>query len=169
MAEEGKGEGKKSLWGQILPPVAVALLVGGTYPWWLKPLFVKPSAGTTAITQQPAARSLETAPVASREFFVGEWHTEVNTGSASGANTTDYYKDGTFDGHYMGSYTQGQSVHTSGRWEVEPLSEKQFRLHIQMNPGVALPVDHWIVRYKILDRNHIENMDNGNNVVKRVE
>jgi hypothetical protein len=76
VADDSKGEGKKSgVLGQIITSVIVAMLVGGTSPWWFNAFFGKstpnPAPATTTVTQegttkpQEAATSHPEAPVKS--------------------------------------------------------------------------------------------------------
>lgn len=67
MADENKGDGKKNnVLGQIITSLAIAILVGGTSPWWFNAFFSKPAPKPTPPEatlnhQEPAANPPELA------------------------------------------------------------------------------------------------------------
>ena len=141
MADEDKGDAKKgNLLGQIITSVAIAILVGGTSPWWFNAFFGKSAPNASpqqaALNQQVAVKPQSTsvnnqdAPlVASRDFVLGRWRVEQSFGSASGANVVDYFSNGRFEKTEMDVVgNQGQRITQSGTWEFEKLSDQAFRL-----------------------------------------
>jgi hypothetical protein len=152
----------------IVAPVVIAALVGGTAPWWVNAFFKPkpPSSSPETPVGQPAAISNFPEPriVASNEFFLGRWRVEQEIGSLSGVNEVDYYRNGTFEGQQIGvSGNQGQKFHESGHWELDTLSDRSFRLKLFNDNGTE-----WTGTFKILDQNHIHNIDE-NYVAERVE
>jgi len=152
----------------IVAPVVIAALVGGTAPWWFNAFFKPkpPSSSPEAPVSQPAAISNppEPAPVASDDFFVGRWRVDQEIGTVSGENVVDYYRNGRFEGRSIaGSGNQGQKKLESGKWELEKLSDRTFRLTLMNDDGT-----HWTGKFKILDQNHIQNIDE-NYVAERFE
>jgi hypothetical protein len=170
VADEIKGDEKKSpLFSQIITSVAIAILVGGTSPWWFNEFFNKPApkpspTEITANHQEPTVNPQQSAPVASSDFFVGRWRVDQVVGSVSGGNVVDYFKNGRFEGQQlMVSGNMGQKIGESGVWEVEKLSNQSFRLKLVFDNGTQ-----WTGKFRIIDQNHIHNVDE-NYVAERVE
>jgi hypothetical protein len=85
-------------------------------------------------------------------------------GQASAGTLMDYQADGTV----TGSETQfingfGQRIPITGRWSFEALSVNTFRLGLQLQNQPP-----WQGTFKILDHNHIHNIDQ-NYIAVRVE
>lgn len=169
MADETKiAEEKSSILGKIITPVLIAVLAGGTSPWWLnalrgkheeKPVSVAPSV----VSQPPAVSQVEPATTATRDFFVGRWQVNQETAAGSGMNTVDYYDNGKFEGHALVvSGMQGRNIGESGTWQVEILSAQSFRLKLQFDNGTE-----WTGKFKIIDKDHIHNLDE-NYIAERV-
>lgn len=174
MADADKGDEKKgSLTGQIVASVAVALLVGGTSPWWVNSFFKKPAPSPVqatvsqpAITSQPSAAPAAAEPTLepSNDFFVGRWRVDQEIGSVSGGNVLDYDQNGRFSGkEIVVAGTEGRKIYESGTWEVVKLSAKTFRLNLRFDNGTQ-----WTSAFRILDHDHIQNIDE-NYVAERVE
>jgi len=107
----------------------------------------------------PAARD-----EASRDFVIGRWQVDQAAGQVSGGSVMDYKADGTL----TGSVTQfingfGQKVPMEGRWDFEKLSRDTFRLELQLQNQPT-----WLGTFKIIDHNHIHNIDQ-NYIAVRVE
>jgi hypothetical protein len=82
----------------------------------------------------------------------------------SGENVVDYYRNGRFEGRSIaGSGNQGLKKLESGKWELDKLSDRTFRLTLMNDDGTR-----WTGKFKILDQNHIQNIDE-NYVAERVE
>lgn len=170
MADESKPSEKKgSLMGQIIASVAVAILVGGTSPWWFNAFFSKPappSNSPDATLSHPAAISNPPEPslVASSEFFVGRWRVDEDLGTSI-RNVVDYYGNGRFEGKQIEvSGDRGKATPESGKWEVDKISDRTFLLKLRYDDATP----PWQGTYKIIDRNHIQNIDQ-NYVAERVE
>ena len=174
MADTGNNEGKKgSLTGQVLTSVVIALLVGGTSPWWVSSLLKKTPPGPTQATlTQPASGGQQPAvPAATQpaeepinDFFVGRWRVDQEIGDVSGGNVVDYDKNGRFSGKdIVVAGTEGRKIYESGTWEVVKLSAKTFRLTLRFDNGTQ-----WTSAFRILDHDHIQNIDE-NYVAERVE
>ena len=184
MADENKAEGKKSgVLGQILTSVVVAMLVGGTSPWWFNAFFgkstPKPAPPAATLTQESTTKppeaapnhpevpvkSQNVAPVASRDYFLGRWRVEQSFDWASGTNEVDYFDNGRFEGVELDVLqgNQGRKIHHSGKWEFEKLSDQTFRLTLRNDDGTV-----WTGKFRVLDQNHIHNTDM-NYVAERVE
>jgi hypothetical protein len=175
VADETKAEPKKgSLLNQILVPAIIAIIAGGSSPWWLKAFSHNstPDASTAAITslnQQPTVSHPEPpkAPVASREFFLGRWRVDQENVLGQGVhsvNTATYFDNGRFEGHDLvaNSY-QGGDIKESGTWEVERLSDQSFQLSLHFDNGTA-----WKGEFRIIDQDHIHNIGD-NYIAERVK
>ena len=175
MADEAKDDAKKGgPIAQIATGVVMAILVGGTAPWWFHEFFKKqvPQAPAPIIEgNKPVAPPMEsvvtppkdTVPEVSREFFVGRWRLEQTVGPFSESNNIDYYENGKMDGQVLDvAGGAGRRVHLVGTWEVEKLSKTMFLLTTQSNMG------EFSGKYKIIDKNHVQNLDS-NYVAERVE
>ena len=150
----------------IVAPVVIAALVGGTAPWWFNAFFKpKPPSSSEAPVSQPAAISNPPEPriVASNEFFLGRWRVDQGLGR-SVRNVVDYYANGRFEGKQIEvSGNRGIETPGSGTWELVKLSDRTFRLKLVYDVG-----EPFEGTYKILDRDHIQNIDD-NYVAERVE
>jgi hypothetical protein len=169
VADETKiEEEKSSLLSKILTPVLLAVLAGGTSPWWFNALRGKSeqkqvSVAPSIISQPPAVSQGEPATTASRDFFVGRWQVSQETAAGSGMNTVDYYDNGKFEGHALVvSGEQGRNIGESGTWQVEILSAQSFRLRLLFDNG-----SQWTGKFKIIDKDHIHNLDE-NYIAERV-
>ena len=179
MADEGGEKKKSGLLVQILIPVAVALLAGGTAPWWMKKDTPQPQQQSQPQPGpvNPAPNDQKAKPVTDHssdstdpttadfpDFFLGRWHVDQTIGGYSGSVTTDYMKDGRFDGEqtsFNGSF--GQKSHISGYWSTQKLGPKTFVLELRFDNG-----QQWTGKFKILDANHLQNISE-NYVAERVE
>lgn len=120
----------------------------------LQPLAAAPPPG-------PGGRSSDEA---TRDFIVGRWQVEQAAGQVSGGTLMDYQADGTV----TGSETQfsngfGQKIPIAGRWSFEARSVNTFRLSLELQNQPP-----WRGTFKIIDHNHIHNIDQ-NYVAVRVE
>ncbi|MGD0892347.1 MAG: hypothetical protein ABR923_12500 [Terracidiphilus sp.] len=175
MADETKVEGKKgSLLSQILVPAVIALIAGGSSPWWFNALSHKSTpnptpAVTTPNAQQPAMIQPEPpkAPVVSREFFLGRWRAEQDNAYGIGVhsvNTITYFDNGRFEGNaLMANSYGGRNVSESGNWEFVKLSDQSFRLFIKGDNGYQIKAD-----FTIIDQDHIHNIGD-NYIAERVK
>jgi hypothetical protein len=168
--ETKTGDKKSSLLGQILIPVVIAVLAGGSSPWWFNAVFNKPApkpdTSNVVVNPQPAPAppAPAPAPVASREFFIGRWRVDQMQDGVHGVNTVDYFDSGRFEGHdLMANGYQGRDVPESGTWMVEKISNQSFRLMTQFDTGLS-----WRGTFKIIDQDHIQNIDD-NYVAERVK
>ena len=155
-----------NLVGLIVAPVVIAALVGGTAPWWFNAFFKpkSPSSSPEATASHPAAISNPPEPtiVASNDFFMGRWRVDQGLGR-SVRNVVDYYANGRFVGKQIEvSGNQGFETPGSGTWELVKLSDRTFRLKLVYDVG-----EPFEGTYKILDRDHIQNIDD-NYVAERV-
>lgn len=150
----------------IVGPVVIAALVGGTAPWWFSAFFKpKSSSGSpeAPVSQAAVANSSEPRITASNEFFLGRWRVDQGLGRVV-RNVVDYYPNGRFEGKQI-EVAGGHGFETpgAGTWELIKLSDRTFRLKLVYDVG-----DPFEGAYKILDRNHIQNIDD-NYVAERVE
>jgi hypothetical protein len=96
-----------------------------------------------------------TLPQASRDFIIGRWIVEQAAGEVSGGSVVDYEDDGTFSGSatvFVGGV--GQKQRTAGYWNLEKLSRDKFRLKLRFEDQTT-----WVGTFKIIDRDHIHNID----------
>jgi hypothetical protein len=138
VADQTKVDDKKSnLLAQIVTSVAIAILVGGTSPWWFNAFFSKPATKPTP--PDATLNRQDPTPVASRDFCVGRWRVDQAMGSFSGGTVVDYLSDGRFEGEgtqFVGN--QGQKASLSGTWEFEQLSNQTFRLRVRFGDVLQL-------------------------------
>jgi hypothetical protein len=142
-----KGDEKKGcLLNQIIPPIVIAILVGGTSPWWYKEFFIR----------EPISEPTSSSPsVVSRDFFVGQWQVQQAIGQFSGGTVIDYLSDGRFEGEgteFIGGV--GSKVRLTGYWQFSKLSEQEFILMIWFDNG-----SKWQGKFRIIDQDHIHNID----------
>ena len=124
------------------------------------------NAGSARMSVEPADKSTAPPPVASREFLVGHWEVEQNSGESSGNTSIEYFGDGTFSGKmtaFQGA--KGVRVPASGQWQFEKLSTDTFRLRIWFSENNLKP---WQGTFRIFDHDHIQNTDQ-NYVAVRVK
>jgi hypothetical protein len=92
---------------------------------------------------------------ASRNFVVGRWQVEQLSGSRSAGSVADYQDDGTLTGsvtQFVNGFGQKQLV--AGCWNFEKVSKDTFRLQVRFNNQST-----WQGTFKILDQDHIQNID----------
>jgi hypothetical protein len=97
----------------------------------------------------------EGTPEASRDFVVGRWQVEQTVGDAEGGTFVDYASDGRFTGKqeaFMNGAGRRESV--SGTWDLTKVAKDQFRLQLKFDGGTQ-----WSSTFRILDRDHIHNLD----------
>ncbi len=145
------GQQKGGLLKQLVLPVLIALIAGGTSPWWFNALFSKPSAkqSTSEYASSPAS------PVASRDFMIGRWQVQQAAGSVSGETVADYFADGRVEdteNRFEGD--TGRKVQDKGTWDFEKLSDSSFRLSVQFDNGSSFQG-----KFEILDQNRVHNID----------
>jgi hypothetical protein len=107
----------------------------------------------TAVLRQQNPRPAE--PEASRDFIIGRWQVEQAVAGLEGGSFVDYSEDGRFTGKqetFMNGNGVRQSV--SGMWQFEKLGKDQFRLAWMFDNG-----QQWKSTFRILDRDHIHNLD----------
>jgi hypothetical protein len=95
------------------------------------------------------------APEASRDFIIGRWQVEHAEAAFEGAMFYDYGEDGRFTGKeeaFMNGNGHRESV--IGVWQFEKLGKDQFRLSLMFDNG-----QQWKGTYRILDHDHIHNLD----------
>jgi hypothetical protein len=149
----------------IVAPVVIAALVGGTAPWWYSAFFKGKGTAEGDDTASKGAAKNPAAPalIASNEFFLGRWRVDGGMGRNL-RNVVDYYPNGRFDGKQIEvSGNQGLETPGAGTWALEKLSDRTFRLRLVYDNGFI-----FVGTYRILDRNHIQNIDD-NYVAERVE
>jgi hypothetical protein len=96
---------KPSVTSQIAVGVVVALLAGGTAPWWYEKL-LGASAPPKEAPASNAVDSLAEHPAISRSVVVGRWEFEQVIGNASIRSSFDFLPDGTFSG-YLATFVGG--------------------------------------------------------------
>lgn len=175
MADETKAEPKKgSLLSQILVPAIIALIAGGSSPWWLKALSHNSTSDAspaviTSINQQPTVNHPDPtrSPIASREFFIGRWRAEVTNVLGPGVhsvNTVTYFDNGRYEGSMLlANSSQGRNINESGNWEFQKLSDQSFRLITRGDDGSEEKGD-----FTIIDQDHLHNVD-VNYIAERVK
>ncbi len=134
----------------VLVVVGVALYSGGA----LSKVSI-PGLFDAEFTQKQAAAA-GSAPVASRDFILGQWQLQVTPGggSFSSGTTITYADDGTFSGTQVSfNNNQGEREPVSGTWTLQKISDQQFILNAVING------QPWSGHFKIFDANHIENED----------
>lgn len=161
MPDGPAGDQKKgSLLKQIMAAVVIALIAGGTAPWWYSAWFSK---GPT--------KSESTAIQASHEFMVGRWQLREATGSTSTELIIDLSESGRLEGT---GHENGSSYQMSGTWDFERLSDRRFVLWLVMtsisDSTTKLDTskdrpERWT--FEIVDRNHIRAVEDGS-VAERV-
>lgn len=97
----------------------------------------------------------EMIPEATREFAIGRWQVEQKVGDMEGGSFIDYNEDGSFSGKLQQFYQgQGQRVPVHGQWYLTKLSKDQFRVTWKFDDGRQAQAV-----FRILDRNHVQNLD----------
>ena len=94
-------------------------------------------------------------PEASRSFVIGRWQVEQAVAGLEGATFVDYGEDGRFTGKQE-SFMNGNGVRepVNGMWQFEKLGKDQFRLDVTFDDGRP-----WKSTFRILDHDHIHNLD----------
>jgi hypothetical protein len=110
-------------------------------------------------TDLPSGNAAATHLVASRDFLVGRWRVDQSVGNMSGGSALDYRGDGSWNGT-MTSFVGGigTKVNVSGRWNVDELSDKSFRLNMWFAPN-QMNMTTWQGRFRILDQDKIQNIE----------
>jgi hypothetical protein len=105
----------------------------------------------------------EGPPEASRDFVVGRWQVEQTMAGAEGGTFVDYASDGRFTGKLEAFVNgAGRREPVSGTWDLAKLAKDQFKLELKFDSG-----NRWNGTFRILDRDHIHNL-NENYVAVRV-
>jgi hypothetical protein len=100
---------------------------------------------------------VDSIPVVSRDFFIGRWQVQQMNSMVSGETDINYLEDGTFNGKMSGFVnSQGGQVLTNGTWNFDKLSDNKFRLKLWINYPQS---GQWEGTFKIINRNHIHNID----------
>ena len=91
----------------------------------------------------------------SRDFFIGRWQVEQNTGAVSGGTQLNYAGDGRLNG-YMTQFVNGvgQKQYVTGNWGVSKINKETFRLDVTLDNGYP-----WMGTFKVIDQDHIHNVD----------
>jgi hypothetical protein len=108
--------------------------------------------GTAVLRQQNPQPA---APEASRSFVVGRWQVQQANAGLEGDTFVDYGEDGRFTGK-LDSFRNGNGNRqpVSGMWQFEKLEKDQFRLGVTFDNG-----QQWKSTFRILDHEHIHNLD----------
>lgn len=95
------------------------------------------------------------APEASRKFVVGRWQVEQAIAGAEGGSFVDYDENGRFSGKQE-TFVNGQGIRrpVSGTWQFAQSGKDQFQLNLTFDSG-----EQWTGMFRILDRDHIHNLD----------
>ena len=117
----------------------------------------KPPDNPPSVSSTPAESQLNNTnkPMASRDFIIGRWQVELDSGEVSAGTVTNYHADGTFTGlatNFVGG--SGEKQRTSGRWKFEKLSSDTFRLTLWHDDEST-----WLGTFKIIDQDHVHNID----------
>ena len=167
MPEPPAGDPKKGgLLGQIVAAVVIALIAGGTSPWWFNALFSRTNPNSPERVPVFADRML------SRDFMVGRWQghysNETRTSSSDEA-TFDLFASGRVEGTFR---ENGSSYQTSGTWDFEKLSEQSFILRLAYSSitdsqnSLDISKDSPLrIKFKVLDQNHIHSIEEKENFV----
>lgn len=109
-----------------------------------------------AIPTVPEAPSAPSAAVeATRAFVVGRWVVEQSGGGNQVRSSADYLEDGTFSGTQQAFQgAAGARVAVGGEWDFQKLGPDRFRLDLTFQDG-----RRWQGTFKILDPDHIHNVD----------
>ena len=108
--------------------------------------------GATVVRRQnPQPRTAD----ASREFVIGRWQVEQRIIGTEGGSFVDYDEDGKFTGRQE-TFINGQGVRqqVSGSWTFAKVAKDQFRLGVTYDNG-----QQWKGTFRILDHDHIHNLD----------
>ena len=128
-------------------------------PIWAKlVVFVLLLAGVcgfgASVVRQPNPQPGGT-PEASREFVVGRWQVEQAVAGAESGTFVDYATDGHFTGKQeMFVNGAGRREPVSGTWDFAKLAKDQFKMEFKFDNGTL-----WTATFRILDRDHIHNLD----------
>ena len=97
----------------------------------------------------------EGTPEVSRDFLVGRWQVEQTVAGTEGGSFVDYAADGRFTGKQE-VFVQGTGRRqpVSGTWELGKVAKDQFKLQLKFDSGTQ-----WNGTFRILDRDHIHNLD----------
>jgi hypothetical protein len=141
---------KSGLLGQIIAGVVIALIAGGTLPWWYNVFFSK-----ATVKSEPV--SIEV----SRDFMVGRWQFREATDSSG---EIDFSANGRFDTAIANS--SGGTDHANGTWDFEKLSHRSFILRLAftsfrsrdiVQDSSNVPPEQ--VNFEVFDQNHIHSID----------
>ena len=101
--------------------------------------------------QNPKPPSAE----ASIEFIVGHWQVDQAVLGSEGGSFVDYEPDGRFSGKRE-VFVNGRGVRepVSGTWQFNKLASDRFRLDLVFDNG-----EKWKGAFRILDHDHIHNLD----------
>jgi hypothetical protein len=159
---------KPSVTSQIAVGVVVALLAGGTAPWWYEKL-LGASAPSKEAPASNAVDSLAEHPAISRSVVVGRWEFEQVIGKASIRSSFDFLPDGTFSG-YLATFVGGggRKDQVQGVWNIAPISNDTFNLTLDYSVKPPEIPDRVEAKYKLIDRDHSQNIDQ-NFVANRVQ
>jgi hypothetical protein len=130
---------KAPVWAKL---IVFVLLLAGVFGF-----------GASVVRQQNPQP--EGTPEASREFVVGRWQVEQTLGDAEGGTFVDYASDGRFTGK-LETFVNGAGRRepVSGTWDLDKLAKDQFKLQLKFATGTQ-----WSGTFRILDRDHIHNLD----------
>jgi hypothetical protein len=180
---------QSSIASQIAVGVLVALLAGGTAPWWWEKLFggsvpasppAKESSASHAVDSAADLQTLEDKvaalnagsaalrPAISPSFVVGRWEVEQVNGNGKFRSSIDYLPDGTFSGSVEAfSGPVGNSYQVQGTWSITKISDDIFNLALDYSvrpPGIPPRLE---AKFKVLDHDHTQNIDQ-NYVANRI-
>lgn len=131
---------KAPIWAKL---VVFVLLLAGVFGF-----------GASVVRQQNPQP--EGTPEVSRDFVVGRWQVEQSMGgNAEGGTFVDYANDGRFSGKqeaFLNGVGRRETI--NGTWDIAKVAKDQFKLHLKFDTG-----NEWSGTFRILDRNHIHNLD----------
>jgi hypothetical protein len=161
MPDPPAGDSKKGgLLGQILAAVVIALIAGGTSPWWFNVLFPKENSNPSERVSVPGYRFL------SRDFMVGRWQTSASSGYEA---IIDLSASGRVEGTF---HENESSYQTSGTWDFQKLSEQRFILKLayssitdSQNSLDTSKDPPLLMKLEVRDQNHIHTIDEHENLV----
>jgi hypothetical protein len=140
---------KGGLLRQILPAVLIALIAGGTAPWWYKAIF--------------PAKPEPTPMQVSRDFLIGRWQARPESGSGD-ETVVDVFANGSIEFTSAIDDSVLGKARASGTWDFEKLSDRSFILKIALTEihndhdraKIDDPPQH--ARFEVLDQNHVHSV-----------